>query len=198
MTRPTTTWKRLTRRLGRDGNQLRRRSDVVDAWLRPVAIVVFLALCPLVLAVTGGWARAANVSEQRAQASWHPVQAVLLQAVPGPQQVDHGTNTWSTWTPARWTAAGTQHTADVPARSGTPAHSVVTVWLDSAGRVHLPPLTPGGASARVWEARLGGLAVLAVVLALMILLARRVLDRRRLAGWENAWLSVGPTWSRHR
>ena len=198
MTTPTTTWKRLTRRLGRDGNQLRRRSDVVDAWLVPVAIVVFLALCPLVFSVTGNWARNANVSEQRAQASWHPVQAVLLQVVPGPQQADHGTNTWITWTPARWIAAGIQHTADVPARSGTRAGTVVTVWLDRAGKVHLPPLTPGGASARVFEARLAGLAVLAVALAIMIVLARRVLDRRRLAGWEHAWLSVGPTWSRHR
>jgi hypothetical protein len=177
---------------------MRRRSDVVDAWLVPVAIVVFLALCPLVLAVTGNWTRAANVSEQRAQADWTHVQAVLLQSVPGPQMVDHGTNTWLTWTPASWTAAGVRHTADVPALSGSRARSVVTVWLDSKGKVHLPPLTPGGAGARLLEARLTGLAVLAVVLALTIVLVRRLLDRRRLAGWENAWLSVGPTWSRHR
>jgi hypothetical protein len=191
-------WKRLTRRLGRDGNPLRRRSDLLDAWLVPVAFVVFLALCPLVLALTGNWTRAANASEQRAQASWHSVQAVLLHAVPGPQQADHGTNSWLTWTPANWTAAGVQRTADVPARSGSAAGSSVTVWLDSAGQVRLPPLTPGAAGARVLEARLTGLAVLAVLLAIMIMLARRVLDRRRLAGWETAWLSVGPTWSRHR
>ena len=40
------------------------------------------------------------------------------------------------------------------------------------------------------------LAVLAVFLAGLALLGRRVLDRRRLAGWEAAWLSVGPQWSR--
>ena len=75
MRTPTTTWKRLTRRLGRDGNPLRRRSDVIDAWLLPVAIVVFLALCPLVLALTGNWMRTANANEHRAQANWHHVQA---------------------------------------------------------------------------------------------------------------------------
>jgi hypothetical protein len=198
MRTPTKTWKRLTRRLGRDGNPLRRRSDVIDAWLVPVAIVVFLALCPLVLSVTGNWARSANVSEQRAQASWSHVQGVLLQAVPGPQQANHGMNTWITWTPAHWVQNGIQRTADVPARSGTRAGSVVTVWLDSNGKVQMPPLTPGGAGARLLEARLTGLAVLAVVLALMLVLGRRILDRRRLAGWENAWHSVGPTWSRHR
>jgi hypothetical protein len=198
MTTPTTTWKRLTRRLGRDGNPLRRRSDLIDAWLVPVAIVVFVALCPLVLALVGGWTRAANTSEEHAQAHWHQVQAVLLRSVPGAEQADHGANTWIAWTPARWTAAGIHHTGIVPAQSGTRAGAVVTVWLDSAGKAHVPPLTPGGASSRVLEASVAGLAVLAVALATMTMFARRFLDRRRLAGWETAWLSVGPTWTRHR
>ncbi len=129
---------------------------------------------------------------------WHHVQAVLLEPVPGPEQTDHGANSWITWAPARWTAAGIQHTASVPAQAGTRAGTVVTVWFDSAGKVQMPPLTPGQASSRVLEARLAGLAVLAVVLAITILVARRFLDRRRIAGWEHAWLSVGPTWSRHR
>ena len=171
---------------------------MVDALLLPVAIVVFLALCPLVLALTGSWMRTANASELRAQTQWHHYQAVLLQPVPGPLEAGHGTNGWITWTPARWTEHGIPRTAAVPAESGTPADSTVTVWLDSTGKVRLPPLTPGGAGARVLEARLTGLAVLAVVLALLLLIGRRVLDRRRLAGWETAWLSVGPTWSRHR
>jgi hypothetical protein len=64
--------------------------------------------------------------------------------------------------------------------------------------VHVPPLTRDGASGRVVEASVLGLAVLAVALAIMLVLARRFLDRRRLAGWETAWLAVGPTWSRHR
>ena len=198
MTTPTTMWKRLTRRLGRDRNPLRRRSDLVDAWLVPVAIVVFVALCPLVLAVVGSWTRAANTSEEHAQAHWHHVQAVLLQSVPGAEQADHGTNSWIAWAPARWTAGGIEHTGIVPALSGTRAGAVVTVWLDSAGRAHVPPLTPGAASGRVVEASVAGLAVLAVTLAIMTVLARRFLDRRRLDGWETAWLSVGPTWSRHR
>ncbi len=191
-------WKRLTRRLGRDGNPLRRRLDLLDAWLVPIAIVAFLALSPVVLGLTGNWMRAANASEQAAQAHWHHVQAVLLQPVPGPEQAAHGTNGWITWAPARWIAGGTQHTADVPAPAGSRAGTVITVWFDGAGKVHLPRLTPGQARGRVLEARLTGLAVLAVVLAIMIMVARRFLDRRRIAGWEHAWLSVGPTWSRHR
>jgi hypothetical protein len=191
-------WKKLTRRLGRDSNPLRRRSDVIDAWLVPVAVVIFLAMCPVVLTLTGSWMRAATASERQAQTNWHSVTATLLQPVAGPQQAAHGTNSWMTWTPAHWTANGVPRTAAVPAASGSTAGSKVTVWLDPAGRVHLPPLTKSQASDRVTVARVIAVAVLAVLLAIMTVVARRLLDRRRLAGWESAWLSVGPTWTRHR
>ena len=199
MTTPATKWQRITRRLGHDGNPLRRRSDVFEAWLVPIAIVTFLALCPLVLSLTGSWMRVANANESRAQQSWHHVQAHLLQPVPGPEQAQHGTNTWVVWAPATWTdSAGVRHKDEVPAAGGSRAGSVVTVWLDRTGKVHMPPLTPGEKGSRVLEARAGGLFVLALSLAIMLALVRRLLDRRRLARWESAWLAVGPSWSRHR
>jgi hypothetical protein len=191
-------WQRLTRRLHHDGNPLRRRVDIFEAWLVPVAIVVFLALCPLVLSVTGSWMRAANVSEQHAQVGWRPVHGTLLQSVPGPQQANHGMNSWITWVPARWTENGVVRQGVVPAEAGSRAGSSVTVWLDSAGKVRMPPLTNGEAGSRVLEARISGLAVLAVLLAIMVVLTRQIFDRRRLAEWGRSWLSVGPTWSRHR
>lgn len=198
MTTPTTMWKRITRRLGHDGNLLRRRCDVIDAWLMPIAIAIFVGLSPLVVTLAGSWMHTANASEQRAQVHWHHVPGVLLQPVPGPEHSDHGTNSWITWAPARWTEAGKQRTGEVPALAGSKQGSAVTVWLDAAGQVRMPPLTAGQAGGRMLEARVGGLAVLAGLLGLIVLATRRVLDRRRLAGWEAAWLSVGPTWSRHR
>ncbi len=86
----------------------------------------------------------------------------------------------------------------MPAPSGTRAGSKVTVWLDPAGNVHTPPLTASAASDRVVVGRVMALIALAVLFAIMVILVRRMLDRRRLAGWEHAWLSVGPTWSRRR
>jgi hypothetical protein len=199
MRAPTTKWQRLTRRLGRGDNPLRRRVDVIEAWLVPAAIVVFLALCPLILALTGSWIRGVNAADFRAQQNWRPFHARLLESVPGPEQANRGVNTWISWAPATWRdGAGVRHTADVPVMAGSRAGTAVTVWLDSAGKVHLPPLSPGQAGSRVLEARVTGLALLAVLLAIMVILARRMLDRRRLAGWESAWLSVGPTWSRRR
>jgi hypothetical protein len=189
------TWRRLTHRLRRDRNPLRRRSDLIERWLLPAAIAVFLAASPLVAGTAGLWVRADNAAAEHAQLSWHRVPAVLLQAVPRPEMSDNGANSWVVWTPARWTAAGRQRIASVPALAGTRAGSTVPVWLDRAGNVRVPPLTAAQASDRVVVVTLTAMACLAVLLAGMTLLARRVLDRRRLAGWETAWLSAGPQWS---
>jgi len=192
---PTTMWTRMTRRLGLDHNPLRRGSDVIEAWLLPAAVAAFLILGPLVAGVTGLRIHADNVAAQRAEHSWHRVPAVLLEAAPGPLMSDNGANSWLVWTPARWTSSGRAHVGNVPAPAGTSAGTSVPVWLDRAGNVQVP-LTALGARDRIVIAGAFVLAVLAVFLAGLTLLGRRVLDRRRLAGWEAAWLSVGPQWSR--
>jgi hypothetical protein len=186
----------VARRLGFDHNPLRRRLDVIEAWLLPAVIAVFLVLGPLLVGGADAWAHAQNAAAQQAQRSWHRVPAVLLQAVPGPVMSDNGANSWTTWTPARWTTGGRPHVGLVPATSGTSADSIVPVWLDRAGRVRVPPLTAGQVRDRVTLAALVALTVLVVILACLALVFRRLLDRRRLAGWETAWLSVGPHWSR--
>ncbi|MGB6455575.1 MAG: hypothetical protein WBH47_13950 [Streptosporangiaceae bacterium] len=198
MATPTTTWMKLARRLGRDRNALRRRSDVLEAWLLPAAVVVFLVLCPLVAVLTGLWVRADNAAVQRAQQSWHTVPAVLLRAAPGPQFTDQGANTWTTWEPARWTVNGRQHTGSIPVAAGSPAGSTQTVWLDGRGQVHVPPQTQARLSETVDAAMLIAVAGVAVVVGALMLLGRWFLDRRRLASWEAAWLAVGPRWSHQR
>jgi hypothetical protein len=196
MTATTTLWTKLTRWLGCDGNPLRRRHDRAEAWLLPAAIVVFLALCPLVASVSSLWTRADNAAVRHAALSWVQVPAVLLQAVPGPEQADHGANTWTTWTPASWTFGGRHYTGAVPAAAGTPAGRTVTAYLSRSGQVELPPLTAQQRGARADTATTMTLLVLAVLLAAACAVGRRILDRRRLAGWETAWLAVGPRWSR--
>ncbi len=192
---PTTTWMKLVHRLGRDPNPLRRRSDVIEAWLLPAVVVVFLALCPLVAGLTGMWVRAGNAATLHAQQSWHPVTAVLLRAAPGPEFHHNGANMWTTWEPARWTVDGRQYTGRIPVAAGSAAGSRQTVWLDSRGRVRAPAQTPARLGPDVDAAMLVSLAGLAVMLGVLATLARAILDRRRLAGWETAWLAVGPRWS---
>ncbi len=195
MATPTTTWRRLARRLSRDDNPLRRRCDVLEAWLLPAAVVVFLALGPLVAGLTSMWIRADNAATQHAQQSWRSVSAVLLQAAPGPEFTDHGANTWTVWEPARWTVAGRVHTGSIPVAAGSAAGSAQTVWLDSRGRVQAPPLTPAQLGDAEDGAVLVSLVGVAVAVGILAALARWILDRRRLAGWEAEWLAVGPVWS---
>jgi hypothetical protein len=195
MAMPTTTWMRIARRLGRGPNPLRRRSDVIEAWLVPAAFVVFLALSPLVAGLAAMGVRADNAAAQHVQQSWHPVSAVLLRAAPGPEFSDKGANTWTVWAPARWTAGGRHDTGNIPVPADSRAGSAQTVWLDSAGHVRAPAMTAPELSGAVGSAILLSVAALAIVMGVAARIARWVLDRRRVASWETAWLSVGPRWS---
>jgi len=194
MTTPTMTWTRLTRRLGSDHNPLRRPSDLIEAWLMPALTAGFLLLGPLFAVAVGMWVHAGNAAVLHAQRSWHRVPAVLLEATPGPMMTDGGANSWVAWAPARWIVAGRPHVARVPVAAGTRAGSTVPVWLDRAGNVRTPPLSAGQVTDRVAVAASIALTALAVLLACLARLVRWVLDRRRLAGWDTAWLSVEPQW----
>jgi hypothetical protein len=190
-------WTRVRRRLGLDRNPLRRRSDRVAGLLLPAMLAAMLVLGPLVAVVAGRWAEAHDAAAWRAQQSWHRVPAVLLASAPGPEFPGGGANSWTAWTTAQWTVNGRPHIGKVPAVSDSPAGSVVTVWLDQAG-VPRAPLTATAASDRVITAIAIALGGLAGFLAVVALITYRVLDSRRLASWEVAWLSVGPQWSGRR
>ena len=195
MATPTRTWQKLARHLGRDDNPLRRRTDIIEAWLGPAAVILFLALAPVIFLLTSAWVSAENSAVRQAQQSWHAVPAVLLRAAPGPEFSDNGANTWYAWTPARWTQDGRQRVGDIPAAAGSRAGSTQTLWLDRAGDVRVPPQAPAQARDEASATTLLELAGLALLLIIVARLARWALDRRRIAGWETGWLAVGPRWS---
>ncbi len=195
MVTPTMTWLKLARRLGRDGNPLRRRSDLIEAWLMPAAIAAFLVLGPIVAVGTAAWVHADEAAARHAQLSWHRVDAVLLQAAAGPEMSDNGGNSWVVPTRASWTVDGQRHVGEVPAAANSRAGSTMPVWLDHSGNVRPPPLTAAQLGDRVVTATWIALAGLAVLLAVLAWQVQRTLDKRRLASWEAAWLTVGPRWS---
>jgi hypothetical protein len=190
----TTKWVKLSRRLGLDGNPLRRRADKIEAWLAPVAIAVFLALCPVIAVGVSTWVHAGAAAAIRAE---HPVKATLLQAAPGPAESDGGANTWLVWTRAQWSVGGLTKTGAVPVPASSLAGSRQTVWLNRAGAVQVPPASASQIAGLADTATAVSLTALAGLLGVLTWLIRRALDRRRLAGWETAWLTVGPRWS-HR
>jgi hypothetical protein len=185
------TASRLARRLGLDGNPLRRRSDKIAACLAVLLAAVFLIGAPVAARVAIGWVSRVAAAEQQVTRFWRQVPAVVQKSVPTP-------TAWEiSWVPARWTAPGGRaRTGQIPVSMAVAAGQTVRLWVDAAGTPTGPP--PGQGLVELDEAAAAAVAVvtLGIVLLCLVCAGRLVLDRRRLAGWEAAWADVGPQWTK--
>ena len=184
---------RLARRLGLDGNPLRRRIDKIAACLAALLMAVFLTGAPMLSVAAARWAGHAGATAQRAARSWHRVPAVLLRGAPLPAL---GWAFGSSWVPARWTAPdGQERAGRIPVNSRLAAGRTVRLWVDTAGSPTGPPLSHGAAVASEALAAAFASVALGAVLWWLAGAGRWVLDRRRLAAWEAAWAAIGPQWT---
>jgi hypothetical protein len=185
---------RLARRLGLDGNPLRRRTDKIAARLAALLVVVFVAGAPMLSLAAAGWAGRAVAAGQVATRSWRQVPAVLLQTAPAPTAAARVLGSSRAW--ARWIAPdGRARTGQIPVSAGQAGHTV-RLWVDAAGRPAGSSPARGAAAAREAAAAAVATATLGIVLVCLAWAGRWVLDRRRLAGWQTAWAAVGPQWTR--
>ena len=161
-------------------------------------IAAFLCGAPVAGLAAGQAAAAGGLRIERAQAAWHQVTAVLLRKAPSTAHPLFQASL-EPLVPARWKAPdGTSHTGEVYAPAGAAAGSMVTVWINRSGRPTFSPVQRGDViEATALAASLATVAV-AAGLALLGLIARWVLDRRRLAVWEARWAVTGPQWTRRR
>ncbi|GAA3506333.1 hypothetical protein GCM10019016_134480 [Streptomyces prasinosporus] len=174
-------------------NPLRRRSDLVEAWVLLAALVLALSA-----AVFAGLAAAGAVDGALAERRdrTRTVPAVLIEdaahAPPAPVS-EHGDG--GVWAPVRWTAPdGTGRTGRAEVESGSEAGTAVTVWTDPEGRLVSAP--PDGAEAR-FQVVMAGVTIGVAAAGPVLLggrLARSRLQRRRLAQWEAEWRLVEPSW----
>ncbi|MFF5497400.1 hypothetical protein [Streptomyces aquilus] len=170
-------------------NPLRRRSDVVEAWL--LLTLWFLALVAgAVVGMVTAHAVEQSLDDRRAQR--HPVSAVLTQDAAATAATASGDYAWAK---VRWTAAdGSPRTGLARVEPGIKAGSVARIWLDQRGNLATAPVS--GEEAELQGVVLGAAAgVCASVLVLPVgwVLHER-LDRRRMAQWDSEWASVGPRW----
>ena len=70
------------------------------------------------------------------------------------------------------------------------------IWLDASGQWAGLPLGRQTVVVRVVMAVVGTTLVLATGLAAVASAGQWLLDRRRLAGWEADWNTVGPQWTK--
>lgn len=186
---------RLVRRIGLDGNPLRRRTDRAATTVTLVLLAVFLLGGPLLSAAAAGWSARAAAADRQAARSWRQVPAVLLDSAAVSASAD-GFDA-SSWGIARWTAPdGRARTGDIPVSVGLTAGQVVPLWVNQGGSPTGPPVSHRGALTREIGAALVAPVVLGILLLCLAAAARWLLDRRRLADWEAAWTAVGPQWTR--
>ncbi|WP_329281862.1 Rv1733c family protein [Streptomyces sp. NBC_01451] len=172
-------------------NPLRRREDIVEAWVVLAVWTVFT--------VGGGIAglvtfHAADEVFALQRADRQSVRAVLVEDVPLSATAVGGTSD-RRMASVRWTTPdGSIRTGRTLADSGLKAGAGVMVWQDSQGRLTAAP--PSSTEAAVESGFLGAAAV-AGLGGLVFgggAVARWHLDRRRMDEWGREWDQVGPRW----
>ncbi|MFE6336424.1 hypothetical protein ACFVOK_24940 [Streptomyces sp. NPDC057798] len=175
------------------GNPLRRREDIVEAWI---------VLAVWVVAAVGGTlaglatARTADAEFARQRGERHPVRAVLQADVPRATSASQTTNGQAE-ARIRWTDDnGTSRSGETLVMRGQKAGAEVVVWVDRRGDLAGEPLSR--TEAAVQAGVLGAAAALALtgVVVGAGAAAKWRLDRRRIEGWGREWESVGPEWGR--
>ncbi|MFF7969889.1 hypothetical protein [Streptomyces sp. NPDC007905] len=173
-------------------NPLRRREDIVEAWVVLAVWIVVVVGGTLAALVTAG-AAADEFAQQRAHR--HPARAVLLAGAPPGATAARSTD-GRIRVSLRWTAPdGTSRTGRTLVDGGLRAGARVVVWQDDRDR--LTATRPTGRVEGAVEAGLFGSAAALAVAAPACLagaVVRAHLDRRRLAHWDREWNLVGPGW----
>lgn len=179
-----------------DRNPLRRASDRAETAVLALLVIAFIAAAPFTALACGGWALGSARQAQLSQeASWHQVPALVLKVSTGVQ----GGGPYATLTSqaqARWTSPGGKVvTAEIPVPPGTTVGSTLAVWTTNDGKPTGPPLQDSQVSGTEYFAATFGVIALASVLSMIGLVARWVLDRRRMAAWEAEWRAAGRGWT---
>ncbi|WP_157979548.1 Rv1733c family protein [Kribbella monticola] len=194
--RPAETWVAMqTRRLGLGRNPLRRPSDRFEAVLTWIVLLTGLLVVP-VGAASGTSVRDASqtgAAEQRLLL--HEVQARTVEEAPALTGQEIGLVTWPV-TVVWQDETGLDHRGRTDVVLGTKAGTETTVWIDGSGAVAKPPRPAGDSAAIGTAAGFGIVGCSWLALWLFLLVARRQLDRRRLANWAAEWEQVATDWTR--
>lgn len=177
-------------------NPLKRRADVVEAW-----VVLGACLLTVLAGVLAGLAAAGSVEHglARERATWRPTVARVVAQVPGrsPAHSSHASSGEQVWAEVRWTAVdGSAHTGRIRVEPGSRPGTPVTVWTDPRGSLVNRPATASEAAFRsVLIGLLVGSGAAAVPLVTGLAVRGR-LERRRMEAWDAEWARLGPQWGR--
>lgn len=185
-------------------NPLRRRTDLIEAWVALGALLLMIVAVPAIGWISGALTDDAFRRTIRAQhEDRHRTQAVMVREAEAPTRVASDPEAPAQRDPgrpviAKWTAPdGSRHTQLV--RSAPPtlrAGDTFPLWTTGRGQLAGPPTDP--AAART-HAVLAGLGVAAGTAGLIEAARRLVvwrLNQVRYARLDLAWARAGPDWGR--
>lgn len=176
-------------------NPLRRRADMVEAW-----VVLGAWLLTVIAGVTAGLVASRSVEHGLAgeRAAWRPVMARVVARAPGSSPAHGRTSSGDqVWAKVRWTVAdGSTRTGQVRVEPGSKAGTPVTVWTDPQGSLVSRPTSAAEAAFRgTLIGCLVGVSSAAVPFVGGLALRAR-LERRRMDAWDTEWARLGPQWGR--
>ncbi|MFC9266744.1 Rv1733c family protein [Streptomyces zhihengii] len=179
-------------------NPLRRRCDLVRAWITLALAAAVLGAVPVVSVAVGRAVHGSLTADAEARAaSLHRVTAVLERDAPRHPEPGSAEADLARYpAPVRWTGPdGRVHRGETEVPAGVTAGSTVPLWCDAGGRAARAPMSAAEVRNRSigWGAAAG--AAVAVAGAVTYAVVGRVLDRRRLAEWDAAWAAAAPRWS---
>jgi hypothetical protein len=184
-------------------NPLRRATDLAEAWVALVAVLLIVVVAPIIGVATGSLAQGAlmqAVQEQHKNRREVPATVVRKLAQP-PLDSDPETSTARdahSRVVADWKAPdGAHRTGRVLSSLKTPhPGDRFTLWVDGTGQVVGRPLDNATATTHAALAGFGTAAAAAGLVegARRLIVWRMV--RRRYDRWDRAWDKAGPDWGR--
>ncbi|MER6572659.1 hypothetical protein ABT288_42500 [Streptomyces sp. NPDC001093] len=176
-------------------NPLKRRADVVEAW-----VLLGAWLLTVLAGISAGLVATGSVEHglARERAAWRPVVAHVRGRAPGTSPMHrHASAGERVWAKVGWTMAdGSAHTGQVRVPPGSKSGTPVTVWTDPQGRlVGRPASVAEGAFRGTLIGCLVGVSAAAVPFVGGLALRGR-LERRRMRAWDTEWARLGPQWGR--
>ena len=180
-----------------DRNPLRRAADRAETVALVLLLVAFLVGAPLAALASGAWAHTVAQRAELAQAaSRHQVTAVVLTTAAAPTAPTIGSSDQTSVVRARWTAPdGTVVKGEMPVLNGTRVGATVPVWATRDGQLTSHPMSDSQVASLADLGEIVGATAVALLLALVGVLARRSLDKRRMAAWDADWQATGPRWT---
>jgi hypothetical protein len=184
-------------------NPLRRGTDLAEAWVGLLALLLILCVGPVIGAVTGTAAQGALQGSVREQHdSRRLVTATVIRKLErSPLDADPEAASGRevrTRVVADWTAPdGTTHQGPVMAALQSPHHGDhFSIWTDLHGRTAARPLDSATATTHAVLAGTGAALLTAGLIECGRRLAVWRMVRRRYARWDQAWDRAGPDWGR--